>query len=164
MQTRGRCWKFGDNVPTDAIVKSHLVFRPMEELVQHVLEDLNPDFPRRVQKGDVLVAGHHFGQSSGRAIAPKVLQATGLGAIVAESFARTFYRNCFEIGLPILECPGITEQVDDGDILHVDVASGLIVNETKGERIQALPTPPFLMEMLKAGGLLPLAPRLAEEG
>lgn len=163
MQTRGRCWKFGDNIPTDEIVKSYMVFKPLDEIARHVLEHLNPEFPRRVQPGDVLVAGKHFGQSSGRAIAPKAIKATGVGCVVADGFARTFYRNCFEIALPILECPGITARVSDGDILSVDVAAGTIVNETTGERLQAAPTPPFLMEMLQAGGLLPLAARLADE-
>ena len=105
MNARGRAWIFGDNIPTDRIVKGHLVLEPMEVIVQHVLEDLNPAFPKEARPGDVLVAGSHFGQSSGRAIAPKALKAVGLGCVVADSLARTFYRNCYEIGLPPPSAP-----------------------------------------------------------
>ena len=164
MRARGRCWMFGDNIPTDQIVRSDLALAAMSEMVKHVLENLRPEFPREVKKGDILMAGKHFGQSSGRAIAPKVLQAAGVDCVVVEYAARTFYRNCFEIGLPLLECPGITETVRDGDIVSVDVESGIIVNETTGKELRARPTPPFLMKMLRAGGLIPMAEELAGEG
>ncbi|MFQ5857893.1 MAG: 3-isopropylmalate dehydratase small subunit [Anaerolineae bacterium] len=164
MQARGRCWKFGDNIPTDRIVPSDLVLRPFSEILKHVLESCNPEFPSKVRPGDILVAGKHFGQSSGRAVAAKALKRTGIGCIIAEYFARTFYRNGFEIGMPILELPGITDQVSDGDILRVDIESGEIVNETTGREFQARPTPPFLLDMLKAGGLIAMADRLAGEG
>lgn len=164
MQARGRCWKFGDNIPTDRIVRSDLVLRPFSEILQHVLETCNPDFPKMVKPGDILVAGKHFGQSSGRAVAAKALKRTGIGCIIADGFARTFYRNGFEIGMPILECPGITEHVSDGDMIRVDFESGTIVNETTGQEFQAKPTPPFLLEMLKAGGLIAMADRIAGEG
>jgi len=160
---RGRCWKFGDNIPTDRIVRSDLVFSPMSEIVKHVLETCNPDFPSTVKPGDIIVAGKHFGQSSGRAIAAKAVKATGVSYVIAETFARTFYRNGFEIGMPLLECPGITAHVNDGDILVVEIATGEIVNETTGRAFRAMPTPPFLLEMLKAGGLIPMAERLANE-
>ena len=129
LQARGRCWKFGDNIPTDQIVRSDRALPTMAEMRAHVLENLNPAFARDVQPGDILVAGRHFGQSSGRAIAPKALQATGIGAVVVEYAARLFYRNCFEIGLPLLQCPGITEAVADGDVLTVDIEAGLVVVE-----------------------------------
>jgi len=164
MQARGRCWKFGDNIPTDSIVSSDLVLRPFSEILQHVLETCNPDFPKMVKPGDILVAGKHFGQSSGRAVAAKALKRTGIGCIIADGFARTFYRNGFEIGMPILECPGITEHVSDGDMIRVDFESGTIVNETTGQEFQAKPTPPFLLEMLKAGGLIAMADQIAGEG
>lgn len=164
MKARGRCWKFGDNIPTDQIVRSDRALVSMEEMRRHVLENLNPRFPKEVQPGDILVAGRHFGQSSGRAVAPKALKATGIGAIVVEYAARLFYRNCFEIGLPLLECPGITAGVEDGDILSVDIASGEIVDETNGRRFSAKPVDPFLMRMLEAGGIIPLAAELAAEG
>jgi 3-isopropylmalate/(R)-2-methylmalate dehydratase small subunit len=163
---RGRCWKFGDNIPTDRLVKSQYVFEPMSVIVTHVLEDLNPAFPREVKPGDIVVAGKHFGQSSGRAIATKALQATGIGCVVAHTFARTFYRNCFEIGLPPMEVEGVSELVSDGDELEVDVAQGHFANLTTGVSREVAPAPPFLLEMLRAGGLIRLAaahPEWAEE-
>jgi len=162
MRARGRCWKFGDNIPTDQIVRSDRALAPLEEQVKHVLENLNPAFPREVKPGDILVAGKHFGQSSGRAVAPKALKATGIGVIVVEYAARLFYRNCFEIGLPLLECPGITEAVEDGDILEVDIEKALVRDETNGRILHAKPIDPFLMRMLRAGGIIPLAAELAE--
>jgi 3-isopropylmalate/(R)-2-methylmalate dehydratase small subunit len=153
----GRCWKFGDNIPTDRLVKSRYVFEPMSEIVRHVLEDLNPDFPLQVQPGDIVVAGRHFGQSSGRAIAVKALKATGIGCVVAETFARTFYRNCFEVGLPALEVPGIGDLVSDGDRLRADLTTGAVENLTAGGRAAGQGADPFLVDMLEAGGLIRLA-------
>jgi 3-isopropylmalate/(R)-2-methylmalate dehydratase small subunit len=158
---RGRCWKVGDYVPTDQIVKSHRVFDSLEEIAAHVLEDVNPRFAPDVRPGDVLVAGLHFGQSSGRAIAVKALAATGVGCLVAESFSRTFYRNAFEVGLPILELTGVATAVEEGDELVVDVEAGTLLNERSGETLAGRPTDPFLLEMLRAGGLIPMAGRLA---
>jgi 3-isopropylmalate/(R)-2-methylmalate dehydratase small subunit len=163
MQARGRCWKFGDNIPTDQIVRSDRALGSMGEMREHVLENLNPAFARDVRPGDILVAGQHFGQSSGRAIAPKALQATGIGAVVVEYAARLFYRNCFEIGLPLLQCPGITAAVADGDVLAVDIEEGVVVVEKTGARIKGEATDPFLLTMLRAGGLIPLAAQLAGE-
>lgn len=164
MNFRGRCWKFGDNIPTDQIVRSDRAFSTIEEMAKYVLENLNPNFSRNVQAGDILVAGKHFGQSSGRAIAPKALKATGIGAVVVEYAARLFYRNCFEIGLPLLECPGITEDVNDGDFISVNMAEGIVRNETTEKEFRAKPIDPFLMKMLAAGGIIPLAEKLVEEG
>lgn len=163
MNARGRCWKFGDNIPTDQIVRSDRVFLPIEEMAKYVLENLNPEFARNVKPGDILVAGKHFGQSSGRAIAPKALKATGVGAVVVEYAARLFYRNAFEVGLPFLECPGITAGVSDGDILSVDFSAGIVRNETTGKEFRASAIDPFLMEMVAAGGLIPMGAKLAEE-
>ena len=163
MKAHGRCWKFGDNVPTDQIVRSDRALGSMEEMRAHVLENLNPAFPLEVKPGDILVAGRHFGQSSGRAIAPKALQATGLGAVVVESAARLFYRNCFEIGLPLVVCPGITAAVEQGDVLAVDVESGAVSVERSGVRLTGERTDPFLLDMLRAGGIIPLAGKLAGE-
>jgi 3-isopropylmalate/(R)-2-methylmalate dehydratase small subunit len=163
MQARGRCWKFGDNIPTDQIVRSDRALVSMQEMRAHVLENLNPAFARDVRPGDILVAGRHFGQSSGRAVAPKALQATGIGAVVVESAARLFYRNCFEIGLPLLQCPGITTAVTDGDVLAVDIQAGVVVMEKSGASIQGEPNDPFLLRMLRAGGLIPMAAQLAGE-
>ena len=162
-RARGRCWKFGDNIPTDQIVRSDRALLTIADMRPHVLENLNPAFPREVRPGDILVAGKHFGQSSGRAIAPKALQATGIGAVVVEYAARLFYRNCFEVGLPLLQCPGITDAVADGDVLTVDIETGLVTVEGTGARVQGEPTDPFLLTMLRAGGLIPMAARLAGE-
>jgi 3-isopropylmalate/(R)-2-methylmalate dehydratase small subunit len=163
MQAHGRCWKFGDNIPTDQIVRSDRALGTIQEMRAHVLENLNPAFARDVQPGDILVAGKHFGQSSGRAVAPKALQATGISAVVVEYAARLFYRNCFEIGLPLVQCPGITAAVTDGDVLTVDIETGLVIVERTGARVQGEPTDPFLLTMLRAGGLIPLAAQLAGE-
>jgi 3-isopropylmalate/(R)-2-methylmalate dehydratase small subunit len=153
---RGRAWLFGDNVPTDLIVPSKLLFLPMAEIVKHVLEELRPEFPQQLKPGDVIVAGHHFGQSSGRAIAPKAIQAAGISCIVAESFARTFLRNCYEIGLPILECHGVTAAVRDGEIVTADLVRGRLTNETTKTSLPATPCHEYLLDMLKAGGVIPL--------
>tara|TARA_B110000503_G_C7172487_1_gene425016 strand:- start:448 stop:867 length:420 start_codon:yes stop_codon:yes gene_type:complete len=128
----------------------------MEEIVKHVLEDVNPDFPSQVREGDIVVAGKHFGQSSGRAIATKAMKATGIGCVVADTFARTFYRNCFEVGLPALELDGVSALVSDGDRVLIDIAEGLFSNLTTGETRHAVPADPFLLNILAAGGLINL--------
>ena len=153
---QGRAWIFGDNVPTDQIVATHVVFSPMEVVLKHVLEELKPEFPANVKPGDLILAGIHFGQSSGRAIAPKAIQAAGVACIVAESFARTFLRNCYEIGLPIIECPGVSALAKDGDVVSVDLKSGSVRNETTGASLKGNPVDPFLLRMLAAGGIIQL--------
>lgn len=163
LSTTGRAWVVGDNIPSDQMVKSHRVFLPLEEIARYVLEDAHPQFASQVQPGDVLVAGRHFGQSSGRAIATKAIKATGVGCVIAESFARTFYRNSFEVGLPILEVPDIRSHLQDGDRLTVDVAAGTVTNERTGEALTGRPTDPFLLDMLRGGGLIPMAATLAGE-
>ena len=151
----GRCWKFGDNIPTDALTPTHVMFKSPKEMAAFVLETLNPEFPKKVQPGDILVAGDNFGCSSGRALATKALQATGIGAVVAEQFARTFYRNCHEIGLPLLEARGVHAVVNDGDTLRIDIKGGIVENLTTGKRVQGTPPSQFLLGMLEAGGLIP---------
>jgi 3-isopropylmalate/(R)-2-methylmalate dehydratase small subunit len=153
---QGRCWKFGDNIPTDALTPTHVMFKSPKEMAAFVLETLNPEFPKKVQPGDILVAGHNFGCSSGRALATKALQATGIGAVVAEQFARTFYRNGHEIGLPLLEARGVHALVNDGDQLRVDIKGATVENLTTGQRVQGTPPSQFLLGMLEAGGLIPL--------
>ena len=133
----GRCWKFGDHIPTDMITPTHIMFKTAKEMAAFVLETLNPDFPKQVKPGDILVAGRNFGCSSGRALAAKALQATGIGAVVAELFSRTFYRNGHEIGLPLLEAPGVHALVEDGDRLRVDVRAGTLENLTSGKSLRA---------------------------
>lgn len=156
LKLSGKAWVFGDDVPTDQIVATRYLFSPMSEAVQHVLENLRPEFPKSVMQGDIVVAGRHFGQSSGRARAPKTLQATGIGGVIAESFARTWLRNCFEIGLPILECPGISRMAKDGDVLTADLVAGTVFNKTRGTELRGTPCHPFLLNMLQTGGLIKL--------
>jgi 3-isopropylmalate/(R)-2-methylmalate dehydratase small subunit len=124
-------------------------------MAKHVLESLNPEFPQKVQRGDIIVAGRNFGCSSGRAIAPKAIKATGVAAVVAEGFSRTFFRNGHEVGLPILEVPGVLDLVRTGDRLRVDIANGEVTNLTTGKSLKGSPAPQFLLDMLRAGGLIP---------
>lgn len=161
-QFRGRCWTVGDFVPTDQIVKAHRVFLPLPEMAKFVLEDANPAFAKGAAPGDILVAGRHFGQSSGRAIAVRALRATGISCVVAESFARTFYRNGFEVGLPILEVPGVLTAVTQGDVLDVDVSAGRLRVERTGRVLEGNRTDPFLLEMLRAGGVIAIGSKLVE--
>lgn len=152
----GNCWKFGHNIPTDMITPTAYVMRGMGEMVQHVLENVNPDFPKSVQKGDIIVAGRNFGCSSGRAIAPKAIKATGVGAVIAEFFSRTFYRNGPEIGLPLLEAPGLFDLVETGHRIRVNIEAGIVENLTTGKSIQGRAPSGLLLDMLHAGGLIPL--------
>jgi 3-isopropylmalate/(R)-2-methylmalate dehydratase small subunit len=151
----GNCWKFGHNVPTDEITPTSVVWKSFSEMAKHAFEALNPEFPLKVQKGDIIVAGRNFGCSSGRAIAPKTIKATGVAAVVAEGFSRTFYRNGHEVGLPILEVTGVHDLVNTGDRVRVDVTNGIITNLTTGKALKGTPAPDFLMKMLEAGGLIP---------
>ncbi|HWG06992.1 MAG TPA: 3-isopropylmalate dehydratase [Beijerinckiaceae bacterium] len=152
----GNAWTFGDDIPTDQIVPSKLLFQPLPEIAKQVLISLKPDFPVKIQKGDIMVTGSHFGQSSGRAKAPKALQLAGVGCIVAESFARTFLRNAYEVGLPIIECPGARTLAKDGDRLEVDLIQGVVRNLTTGTELRCRPIDDFLLNMLRAGGLIAL--------
>ena len=152
----GTCWKFGHHIPTDLITPTHVTLRGISETAKHVLETANPEFPKKVRPGDILVAGRNFGCSSGRAIAAKALKATGLSAILAELFSRTFYRNGHEIGLPLLEAAGVHDLVETGDRLRVDIRTGVIDNLTSGKSLRGTPPPEFLLEMVQAGGLIPL--------
>src|ERR1700749_2754049 len=152
----GRCWKFGDNIPTDVLTPPPVMFKTPKGMAAFVLETVTPEFPKQVQPGDILVAGRNFGCSSGRALAAKALQATGIGAVVAELFSRTFYRNGHEIGLPLLEAPGVHALVNDGDRLRVDIRAGTLENLTSGKSLQSKAPSAFLLEMLEAGGLIPL--------
>ena len=152
----GTCWKFGHNIPTDLITPANITLGGIAEMARHVLENANPDFPKKVRPGDILVAGRNFGCSSGRAIAPKALKATGISVIVAEGFSRTFYRNGHEIGLPLLEVPGVDDMAETGDRLRIDVVTGLVENLTSGKSLGGNPPPEFLLEMVQAGGLIAL--------
>jgi len=152
----GTCWKFGHNIPSDMLIGGDVMFRTAKEMAKVVLENAYPRFAKNVQPGDILVAGRNFACSSGRALAAKALQATGIGCAVTEQFSRTFYRNGHEIGLPLLEAPGVHDMVETGHRLRVDIINGLVENLTTGKSLRGNPPPEFLLEMVAAGGLIPL--------
>jgi len=156
MSAGGRAWKFGDNVDTDVIIPARYLntFDP-ETLAAHCLEGIDPGFARRVEAGDVVVAGENFGCGSSREHAPAALKAAGVSAIIAASFARIFYRNAVNIGLPILECPEAAGEIAAGDRIEIDFQSGRIKNPGRGREYRAAPFPPFLLEIIQAGGLIP---------
>jgi 3-isopropylmalate/(R)-2-methylmalate dehydratase small subunit len=152
----GRAWTFGDDVNTDAIMPGkYLAMRSPEQIAPYIMEGLDPDFAKKAAPGDVIVGGRNFGCGSSRETAPAGLHAFGIGAVVAASFARIFLRNALNIGLPVLECPEAAAAIADGDHLTLDVTTGAILDVTTGTTFQAAPFPPFLMELIRAGGLVP---------
>jgi 3-isopropylmalate/(R)-2-methylmalate dehydratase small subunit len=153
---RGRVWKYGDNIDTDAIIPArYLNVSTPEELAEHCMEDWDADFAGQVQAGDVMVGGANFGCGSSREHAPLALKGAGIRCVVAESFARIFYRNSINIGLPILECPEAVAGTEAGQVLEVDLAQGTIKNVDTGQVFQAGAYPDFLMAIINAGGLIP---------
>lgn len=153
---RGRVWKFGNDVDTDAIIPArYLNTSDPRELAQHVMEDADPEFPRKYRKGDIIVALKNFGCGSSREHAPLAIKEAGISCVIAHSFARIFYRNAINIGLPILECPEAAEKINEGDEVEVDLAEGRIKNLTTGEEFQAVPFPEFMQEIMAKGGLIP---------
>jgi 3-isopropylmalate/(R)-2-methylmalate dehydratase small subunit len=149
----GRAWKFGDNISTDHITPGryfHLRSN-LEELAKHVLEDADPEFASKVKAGDIIVAGKNFGLGSSREHAPRVIEIAGISCIIAKSFARIFYRNSFNIGLPLLVTD--TEQINDGDRLTVDFTGGEIKDETNGKVLTFLPLPSFMKRLIEDGGI-----------
>jgi 3-isopropylmalate/(R)-2-methylmalate dehydratase small subunit len=152
----GRVWKYGDNVDTDVIIPArYLNSSDPKVLAAHCLEDLDPDFARGVRPGDLIVAGENFGCGSSREHAPAAIQAAGVAAVVAASFARIFFRNAINIGLPILECPEAAAETESGDRLEIDGRTGRLRNPGRGRTYQAAPFPPFLQEIIRWGGLIP---------
>ncbi|ASJ16616.1 3-isopropylmalate dehydratase [Thermococcus chitonophagus] len=155
MKVKGRAWKYGDHIDTDVIIPArYLNTSDPKELAQHVLEDLDPEFRFKMKPGDIIVAGENFGCGSSREHAPLAIKAAGVSCVIAKSFARIFYRNAINIGLPILEAPEAVERIETGDELEVDFSTGEIRNLTKGEVYHANPFPDFIMEIIKAGGLI----------
>lgn len=153
---RGRVWKFGSDVDTDAIIPArYLNTSDPAELALHIMEDADPEFPRKYQKGDIIVALKNFGCGSSREHAPLVIKEAGIACVIAHSFARIFYRNAINIGLPILESPLAAEKINEGDEVEVDLAGGRIKNLTTGEEFQAVPFPGFMQEIMAKGGLIP---------
>lgn len=151
----GRVWKFGDHIDTDCIIPArYLVSTDGDELKKHCMEALDPTFPTKVKAGDIIVAGKNFGCGSSREHAPLAIKALGISCIIAFSFARIFYRNAFNMALPLFECPLLSQEASSADILRVDMAKGLITNLTQGKAYQTSPLPPFMLQLLEAGGLL----------
>lgn len=155
MILRGKIWKFGNNVDTDAIIPArYLNTSDPDELAKHVLEDADKDFPAKVTSGDLIIAGANFGCGSSREHAPIALKAAGIQAVIAKSFARIFYRNAFNIGLPIFESEEASEKILEGDEIEINADNGSIENITKNEAYSAKPIPPFMQELISAGGLI----------
>ncbi len=155
MLIRGKAWKFGDDVDTDVIIPyRYLVTSDPEELGKHCMEAVDPEFPQKIGKGDIIVAGKNFGCGSSREHAPISIKAAGVSCVIARTFARIFYRNAINIGLPILECPEAANRVSPGDQVEVDLDKGEIRNMSKGEVYHAAPFPPFMQEIIASGGLM----------
>jgi len=155
MRLTGKVWKYGDNVDTDAIIPArYLNVSTAEELALHCMEDIDLDFAGAVRQGDIIVGGRNFGCGSSREHAPLALKGSGVTCVVAKSFARIFYRNAINIGLPILECPETVTGTDAGQTLEVELETGTIRNLDTGQVFQAAPYPPFMMEIISAGGLI----------
>ena len=155
MKAHGKVHKYGDNVDTDVIIPArHLNTSDHKELATHCMEDIDTEFVKKVKRGDIMVGGENFGCGSSREHAPIAIKASGIDCVVAKSFARIFYRNAINIGLPILECPEASEKIQDGDEVSIDFDSGVITNETKGETYQALPFPDFIKDIMAKGGLI----------
>lgn len=155
MQTQGKAFKYPDNVDTDVIIPARYLNTPdANELAQHCMEDIDPTFVTRVQNGDVIVAGWNFGCGSSREHAPLVIKTCGTGCVIAKSFARIFYRNAINIGLPILECEEAADAIAEGNDVQVDFDSGIITDITNRKTYQAQPFPPFIQKIIRSGGLL----------
>ena len=155
MKAHGKVHKYGDNVDTDVIIPArHLNTSDHKELASHCMEDIDTEFVKKVKRGDIMVGGENFGCGSSREHAPIAIKASGIDCVIAQTFARIFYRNAINIGLPILECPEASEKIQDGDEVSIDFDSGVITNETKGETYQALPFPDFIKDIMAKGGLI----------
>jgi len=152
---KGKAIKYKDNVDTDVIIPArYLNTSDPAELAAHCMEDIDKDFVNRVKSGDIIVAGKNFGCGSSREHAPIAIKAAGISLIIAETFARIFYRNSINIGLPILECSEAAKNIDDGNEISVDIKTGEVVNLTKNQTYKAEPFPPFMMELIASGGLI----------
>ena len=151
----GKVFKYGDNVETDVIIPARYLNAPSpEDLAKHCMEDIDADFVKNVNKGDIMVGGANFGCGSSREHAPISIRAAGISCVIASSFARIFYRNAINIGFPILECPEAAEKIQNGDTVSVDFSTGVITDETTGEKFQATAFPQFINGIIENGGLL----------
>ncbi|MBP8650151.1 MAG: 3-isopropylmalate dehydratase small subunit [Desulfomonilia bacterium] len=155
MKIMGRVFRFGDDIDTDAIIPArYLNTSDPEELKKHCMEDADPSFPSKVGKGDIIVAGKNFGCGSSREHAPIAIKACGVSCVIASSFARIFFRNSFNMGLPIFESDEASGEIRESDIVEVDASTGLIKNITTGKQYQARPIPQFMQELIADGGLM----------
>ncbi len=152
---KGIVFKFGDNVDTDVIIPArYLNSSDPKELATHCMEDIDPEFVNKVSQGDIIVATKNFGCGSSREHAPIAIKAAGVSCVIAETFARIFYRNAINIGLPIIECPEAAKRIDEGDEVEVDFDSGIITNQTKKETYQGQAFPPFMQKIIDCEGLV----------
>ena len=152
-----KVWKFGDNIDTDVIIAARYLNTSDEKfLASHVMEDIDPNFVKKISIGDVIVAGENFGCGSSREHAPIAIKSAGICAVIAKSFARIFYRNSFNMGLLILEC-NETDEINEGDEIKIDVNQGTIPNLTQNKTYKFQPIPPFMQELIKSGGLIEYA-------
>ena len=155
MKACGHVFKYGDNVDTDVIIPArYLNATQGEELAKHCMEDIDKEFVHKVQKGDIIVANKNFGCGFSREHAPLAIKCAGVSCVIAETFARIFYRNAINIGLPIIECPEAAKAIENGDEVEVDFDSGVITNKTKGETYQGQSFPPFMQKIFCGGGLV----------
>ena len=155
MKAKGKVFKYGDNVDTDVIIPARYLNSSVpEELAQHCMEDIDRDFVSRVEKGDIMVATKNFGCGSSREHAPIAIKASGISCVIAETFARIFYRNAINIGLPIIECADAAKAIEGGDEVEVDFDSGIIRDITKGTEYQGQAFPPFMQSIISEGGLI----------
>lgn len=156
MNAKGKVFKYGDNVDTDVIIPArYLNIADPKELSTHAMEDIDADFVKNMHPGDIVVATRNFGCGSSREHAPLVLRENGVSCVIASSFARIFYRNAINIGLPIIECPEAAKAISAGDEVEVDFDSGIITNKTTGESYEGQAFPPFMQKIISAGGLIP---------
>ncbi len=155
MKACGNVFKYGDNVDTDVIIPArYLNATKGEELAKHCMEDIDKDFVNKVQKGDIIVANKNFGCGSSREHAPLAIKCAGVSCVIAETFARIFYRNAINIGMPIIECPEAAKSIEAGDVVEIDFDSGIITNKTRNETYQGQAFPPFMQKIIEAGGLV----------
>ena len=155
MEATGFVHKYPDNVDTDVIIPARYLNTPdAKELAAHCMEDIDPEFIHKVQKGDIIVGGANFGCGSSREHAPLAIKTAGVSCVIAATFARIFYRNAINIGLPILECPAASRAIREGDTVSVNFDTGVITDETTGETFQAEPFPPFIQKIIRSGGLM----------
>ena len=155
MKVQGKVFRYGDNVDTDVIIPArYLNTSDSKELAAHCMEDIDAEFVGKVEPGDIIVGGKNFGCGSSREHAPIAIKESGISCVIAATFARIFYRNAINIGLPIMECVEASEKIENGDIVEVDFSTGEIVNKTKNETYQALPFPDFVQNIIDNNGLI----------